>query len=89
MMDNYKAGRTGQNPEDSSQGDPLHVKRFIARWRAGDVNELRFDPETAHARAGDPSYETRIPASCGLCQAQELSQKAAQAAAGMENGGSI
>ena len=75
MMDNYKAGRPGKDG-DLSQGDPLHVTAWSARYVVGVGDELRFDPETAHARAGDPGYEVRLPESCGLCKAQELAQEA-------------
>ena len=75
MMDNDKAGRIRKISSDSSGGGPLHVNdpRSI-QWRiVADGNE-RYDPETAHTRAGDPGYEVRLPETCGQCYAAAIAQ---------------
>jgi len=33
----------------------------------------RFDPKTAHEGAGDPGFETFIPETCALCEAERIS----------------
>ena len=80
MMDNDKAGGQREISEDFPGGLPFHVIPSV-KYVSGDPDgSYRYDPQTAHTRAGDPSYQERIPESCGLCKAQELSAKATQIA---------
>ncbi len=45
----------------------------------------RYNPEVAHERAGDPGYTYRIPESCFLCWAQEISEEEAFGTQGKES----
>ena len=77
MMDNDKAAKEVGTPEGFQLPLPLHVNSYSARWTAGVPGcELRFDPEKAHARAGDTGYEVRLPDTCGLCKAAQLAEAA-------------
>ena len=61
---------------------PLHDRPLArsSRTEVVDVDSItRFDPETAHAAAGDTNYESSLPNSCGLCKARELAQQALEA----------
>ena len=74
-MDNSK--RRIQPSEDG--GPPFHVKPVIpTRFSEIDDGTIRYDPETAHTQAGDPDYEVRLPQTCGICRAKELSEAAAK-----------
>ena len=49
----------------------------VSRKEALDADGIvRFDPETAHKAVGDEEYERRLPESCGICKATELSEAA-------------
>ncbi len=77
MMDNDKAGGHQEISEDFPGGRPLHVKtRGQSRVEVKDGDSHWFDPQTAHARAGDTGYEVRLPDTCGLCKATELAKEA-------------
>ena len=83
MMDNDKAAGAREISEDFSELRPLHVKlKGKSKYEvlSGDANW--YDPPTAHARAGDPGYEVRLPDSCGLCKATELAEKATESVSG-------
>ena len=76
-MDNDKPAQVIGTPEGFQLPLPLHsnpVPRLREQVIDGDT--IRYDPETAHARANDPDYEKSLPESCGLCQAQALSKAA-------------
>ena len=76
-MDNDKAAQVIGTPEGFQFPLPLHsnpVKRLRSEILDGDT--IRYDPETAHARAGDTGYEKSLPESCGLCRATQISQEA-------------
>ena len=82
-MDNDKAAGNQEISEDFPGGRPLHVKtKGISKYevRSGDANW--YDPPTAHARAGDPGFEIRLPETCGLCKAKELAEAAARSISG-------
>ena len=77
-MDNDKAAQEIGTPEGFQFPLPLHDSPVVRlRTVTIDGDELRYDPKTAHDRAGDPSYEKSIPESCGLCQATKLAEAAA------------
>ena len=78
-MDNSRTGSQDRNPET-----PYHVKRFGSTWETLEDGISRYDPKTAHTRAGDPGYEVRLPETCGACRAQELAWEAAIASSGRE-----
>ena len=40
----------------------------------GDDAITRTDPDTAHNRAGDSDYQEKLPETCALCWATELSE---------------
>ena len=76
-MDNDKAAKVIGTPEGFQFPLPLHsspVPRLKQEVKDGDT--VRYDPETAHARAGDPSYAESLPESCGLCQAEAIAEAA-------------
>ena len=76
-MDNDKAAQVIGIPEGFQFPLPLHDSPVIRmRSVSIDGDTLRYDPQTAHARAGDPSYEKSIPESCGLCQAEAIAAAA-------------
>jgi len=73
MMDNDKAAGPGKISEDFSLDRPLHVKtKGISKVEVTDGDSHWYDPPTAHARAGDPGFEIRLPETCGLCKAEAL-----------------
>ena len=77
MMDNDKAAGLQEISADFPGGRPLHVKtKGISKIEVMSGDSHWYDPPTAHARAGDPGYEVRLPDSCGLCKATELAEKA-------------
>ena len=74
MMDNDKAGGHQEISADFPGGLPLHsipVVRFVT---GGPDVATVYDPQTAHTRAGDPSYQVRLPESCGLCKAAAIAK---------------
>ena len=76
-MDNDKAAKREGTPEGFLPVLPLHsnpVPRLKSEVKDG--SSIRYDPETAHARAGDPQFEKSLPESCGLCQAEALAKAA-------------
>ena len=78
MMDNSKAAGNQEISADFPGGRPLHVKtkgKSAIEVKSGDSHW--YDPQTAHARAGDTGFEIRLPETCGLCWATELSTQAA------------
>ena len=80
MMDNDKAGGLQEISADFPGGLPFHVIPSARYVTGGPDGYIRYDPKTAHTRAGDPSYQIRLPETCGLCKAKELSEAAANAA---------
>ena len=74
MMDNDKAGRLQEISEDFPGGLPLHSIPVLKSVTGGPGVTTVYDPATAHTRAGDPSYQTRLPESCGLCKAEALAK---------------
>ena len=74
MMDNDKAGRLQEISEDFPGGLPLHSIPVVKYVTGGPDVPTVYDPKTAHTRAGDPGYQTRLPEDCGLCKAQELAK---------------
>ena len=78
-MDNSKAGTQERFPET-----PYHSKRFGSTWETLEDGISRYDPKTAHTRAGDPDFEVRLPETCGQCRAQELAWEAQIASSGRE-----
>ena len=68
--------------DDKGEGLPEEVIPFHAalvgssRVEMLDHGVVRYDPETAHSRAGDPGYEKRLPGTCGLCRATALAEEA-------------
>ena len=77
MMDNDKAAKRERTPEGFFPALPLHdspVIRLASKVKSGDT--IRYDPQTAHARANDTGYEKSLPDSCGLCQAQAIAKEA-------------
>jgi len=78
-MDNTRTGPQDRNPEG-----PYHVKRSGSPVEMLEDGISRYDPKTAHTRAGDPEFEVRLPETCGACRAQELAQAATNAAADRE-----
>ncbi len=77
MMDNDKAGGHQEISEDFPGGRPLHVKlKGKSEYEVKDGDTHWYDPQTAHARAGDTGYEVRLPDSCGLCKATALAESA-------------
>jgi len=82
-MDNDKAAQVIGTPEGFQFPLPLHESPVIRlRSELKDADTVRYDPKTAHDRAGDSSYEKSLPESCGLCKAEALAKKAAQAVKG-------
>ena len=76
-MDNDKAAKVIGTPEGFQFPLPLHdspVIRLASKVKSGDT--IRYDPQTAHARANDTGYEKSLPDSCGLCQAQAIAKEA-------------
>ena len=73
-MDNDKAAKAVGTPEGFQLPLPLHDLPVLRYVTGGGDADTRYDPKTAHTRAGDPSYQTRIPGSCGLCQAEALAK---------------
>ena len=58
-----------------------------SQWEMVDDHGItRLDPERAHEAAGDTGFATRIPETCGLCQAKELAEAEAQAQELSEHG---
>jgi len=83
MMDNDKAGGHQEISEDFPGGRPLHVKlkgKSEYEVKLGDTHW--YDPQTAHARAGDTGFEIRLPETCGLCKATALAEAAARSVPG-------
>ena len=78
-MDNSRTGLQDRNP-----GGPYHVKRSGSTWETKEDGISRYDPKTAHTRAGDPDFEVRLPETCGACRAQELSREAQDAVSDRE-----
>ena len=78
-MDNSKTGT-----QDRFPGSPYHVKRSGSTWETIEDGSSRYDPKTAHTRAGDPDFEVRLPETCGACRAQELARSAQNAVSGGE-----
>ena len=78
-MDNSRTG-----PQERFPGGPYHVKRSGSTWETKEDGISRYDPKTAHTRAGDPDFEVRLPETCGACRAQELSRAAQDAVSGGE-----
>ena len=72
MMDNDKAGGLQGISEDFPGGLPLHSIPVIKSVTGGPDVTTVYDPKTAHSRAGDPSYQVRLPETCGLCKAAAL-----------------
>ncbi len=70
-MDNSRTGSQERFP-----GAPYHVKRSSTTWETLEDGISRYDPKTAHTRAGDPDFEVRLPETCGACRAQELAWSA-------------
>jgi len=62
---------------------PFHAASLGLPYSRVEVFEsgghIRYDPETAHKAIGDSGYQRRIPESCGLCQAKEIAEEAAEA----------
>ena len=52
----------------------LHVSKM--EMKTDGDSRIFVDPETAHAVAGDPGYQRRLPGSCALCQAEALAEAA-------------
>ena len=76
-MDNDKAAKREGTPEGFLPVLPLHsnpVPRLKSEVKDG--SSIRYDPETAHARAGDTGYEKSLPKSWGLCRATQIAQEA-------------
>ena len=73
-MDNDKAAKAVGTPEGFQLPLPLHVIPSLKYVTGGGGENERYDPATAHTRAGDPGYQTRLPSSCGLCQAEALAK---------------
>ena len=77
MLDNDKAAKAVGTPEGFQLPLPLHEIPSLKYVTGGLTDaDTRYDPATAHTRAGDPGYQTRIPSSCGLCQAEALAKAA-------------
>ena len=74
MLDNDKAAKAVGTPEGFQLPLPLHDLTSLKYVISEPDADSRYDPQTAHTRAGDPSYQTRLPGSCGLCQAQALAK---------------
>ena len=76
-MDNDKAAQVIGTPEGFQFPLPLHsnpVPRL--REQVKDGGHIYYDPDTAHARAGDLGFEKSLPESCGLCQATAIAKAA-------------
>ena len=79
-MDNDKAAQVIGTPEGFRFPLPLHSNPVVrVRSELKDGDTIRYDPKTAHDRAGDPSYEKSLPESCGLCNAEALAKAAYRA----------
>ena len=77
MMDNDKAAGNQEISEDFPGGRPLHVKtKGSSAYEVKSGDSYWFDPQIAHARAGDTGYEVRLPDTCGLCKAAQLAEAA-------------
>ena len=74
MMDNDKAGGLQEISADFPGGLPLHSIPVIRSRTGGPDVATVYDPKTAHTRAGDPSYQTRLPETCGLCKASAIAK---------------
>ena len=76
MMDNDKAGGLQEISKDFPGGLPLHSIPVVKYVTGGPGVTTVYDPQTAHTRAGDTGYQTRLPESCGLCKAAALAEAA-------------
>ena len=73
-MDNDKAAQVVGTPEGFQLPLPLHDIPVIRSVTGGPDVDTVYDPKTAHTRAGDPSYQVRLPESCGLCKAAAIAK---------------
>jgi len=85
MLDNDKAAGHLEISEDFPGGRPLHVKlKGKSEYEVKDGDTHWYDPQTAHARAGDTGFEIRLAETCGLCKATALAEAAARSVSGSD-----
>ena len=83
MLDNDKAR---PDPNKSHFWGPVgsilaESPKGKTRWVQSSGDGYIYDYRTAHARAGDETFEKIIPETCGACRAAELAKSAAEAEA--------
>ena len=84
-MDNDKAAQEVGTPEGFQLPLPLHYKlEGKSEYEVKDGDTHWYDPQTAHARAGDTGFEIRLPETCGLCKATALAEAAARSVSGSD-----
>ncbi len=74
-MDNNKAGNGSESPAGIQLHFPFHVDRNT-HYEVTDIDGNLTDPKRAHEVAGDPSYQVRLPKTCGSCAASALAKAA-------------